>query len=66
MYMYGRVPLLFTGNYQHCLLIGYTPIQNKKFKKEKNKDLGNVKITYIIQERHMNPLEIDVVFHMKL
>ena len=41
-------------------------MQNKKFKKEKNKDLGNVKITYIIQGRHMNPLEMDVVFNMRL
>ena len=25
---------------QYCLLIGYTPIQNKKFKKKKNKGMA--------------------------
>ena len=34
MYTYGWVPLLFTWKLsQHWLLIGYTPIQNKKFRK---------------------------------
>ena len=32
MYMYGWVPSLFTWNY-HTMLIGFTTIQNKKFKK---------------------------------
>ena len=32
MFLYGWVPLLFTRNYQ-TLSIGYTPIQNKIFKK---------------------------------
>ena len=31
MYMCGRVPSLFTRIY-HNITIGYTPIQNKKFK----------------------------------
>ena len=35
MYTYGWVPSLFTWKLsQHCLLIGYTPIQNKKFRKK--------------------------------
>ena len=34
--MYGWVPLLFTWNY-HNIFISYTPIQNKKFKRKKNR-----------------------------
>ena len=32
MYMYGRVPLLFTQKYHNIVDRLYTPIQNKKFK----------------------------------
>ena len=41
MYMCGGVPSLFTSNYQ-ILLIGYIPIQNKKFKflKKKKKKIN--------------------------
>ena len=31
VYVYDWVPLLFTWNY-HNIVIGYTPIKNKKFK----------------------------------
>ena len=47
VHMYGWVPSLFTWNYQHCSLIGYTLIQNKMFKKKKN--------AYIQQSGYLHP-----------
>ena len=38
MYVHGRVPVLSTRNYT-MLWIGYTPEQNKKLKKKKEKKL---------------------------
>ena len=51
MYMYGWVLSLFTWSYHNiCLLIGYTPVQNKKFKRKKikqtNKKIYIKKLTH--------------------
>ena len=47
--------------------LGIPQYKIKSLKRKKiNKDLGNVKITYIIQGRHMNPLKMNVVFNMRL
>ena len=35
IYGYGWDSLLLTWNYHKIVLIGYTPMQNKKFKKKK-------------------------------
>ena len=36
IYGYGWDSLLLTWNYHKIVLIGYTPMQNKKFKKKKS------------------------------